>query len=951
MANTNSSSAGSKPLRYYVEHREKNAESYSKAYSDGHSMYRAIARLTIGDPAKYTAIRNAVLLFAMRVRAQPSHILHAQYMGREVAFRQLTGGKELFAYLDSPDSVDANKELCWVIATALKIRVSIYKSISDDGQPTGVIGSIGMNNLQHVTLVARKPRPGDTSVAVQYSALLPDESGKALIEYLQATKRLIDNQSGLPISRQAFSGLKLRQVSWAWKGEYPNTKFTSFNEFRTDSNLSDLDLDDDLKRMDTFVAVVNDPRHIQSALELFQKALLHAPNQQRDVKTSSSVLPGRMLRHCAADAEFVKLPRESVEGKSRAQNNELIADGEVEELCSVLSFAVGIHFSLVINVLHMLEHANKYTVPALETLFSQTIFNKQIVKFWWNLQSDFSVMDNTIAHMYQGTARRPFWYTPYEQDKRLIKPSFRIGSPFLNGVRPARLEFPRGERDCEIHLSGTNDLNMSCPCRLGNIDIAALLNHFCRLHGFYGQAIFKRDWTSHRNRFNYGDLINCTLIPHRLLPLFFHLKDVAGRTEEAKNKFYQSLGGPGLEVDDKALGYVVMDVYALNVVVERFLTQDDPHLVALSLYRYSWYGEYIHGPTMNRPAKQRLSVLEAAGDVPLFEDNPKRFKREAFWKEYGSIRFVDDARIHVMEPSLVATAALAHWQHDERVNVGRAILRDAQRSPPSDDTPGWEVDVYEDPIESQRRLLLEQTKDPLAFWWPPETCAQILPEEYPDPIVRAGTTHIEALIQLLKSPLCRDTSPPPGFGADPGSKQGLQETLGRVPGSGLENAREIFEAYQKKTGSGNALGKLRRVAHTTRTKDDDDPDYEALVREKIDSIPECWGSNKWESAAVVRSQLLKQIQKEEELNNKYGKPSYPDSTDVFDPEGREYRRRVEATAAWNRPVMTGIPRTNEDGTWRSTATEMLKALDKLVPPESPKRAAAWEEVSSKRRRR
>jgi hypothetical protein len=73
-----------------------------------------------------------------------------------------------------------------------------------------------------------------------------------------------------------------------------------------------------------------------------------------------------------------------------------------------------------------------------------------------------------------------------------------------------------------------------------------------------------------------------------------------------------------------------------------------------------------------------------------------------------------------------------------------------------------------------------------------------------------------------------------------------------------------------------------------------------------------------------------------------------DHTDIFDPEGREYRRMVEAAAVWNKPVLNFVPETDPGGEWKSVATETLKELDARGPQEASK-DDGWRFFSGKRK--
>lgn len=76
----------------------------------------------------------------------------------------------------------------------------------------------------------------------------------------------------------------------------------------------------------------------------------------------------------------------------------------------------------------------------------------------------------------------------------------------------------------------------------------------------------------------------------------------------------------------------------------------------------------------------------------------------------------------------------------------------------------------------------------------------------------------------------------------------------------------------------------------------------------------------------VREDLIREINNERDLNDAFVLPTTIDRNDIFDPEGRGYRRRVEATPEWNRPLLPPFPAAEADGRWMSRATEMMDAL-------------------------
>lgn len=227
------------------------------------------------------------------------------------------------------------------------------------------------------------------------------------------------------------SQLQIKRMSWAsdltnerqfWKLNRGDKSLTCFNEYRAGSSTSDLRPGSEIDRMDAFVVTVNDVRDIARALELFHCALEVAPYQRLPVRHGRNLQAGSMLPHCAVDAEFVKMPRPNDRPAYMQPGAEKyhVESGALEELCSVLIVAVGRHFFLVFNILHMMEHPTQQTVTELEKLYREILFNQKIIKLWWNLQSDIMVMDGTIAHLYQGTARQTYTYHAYSLGRTTI---------------------------------------------------------------------------------------------------------------------------------------------------------------------------------------------------------------------------------------------------------------------------------------------------------------------------------------------------------------------------------------------------------------------------------------------------------------------------------------------------------------------------------------------------
>ncbi|EGP85544.1 uncharacterized protein MYCGRDRAFT_94223 [Zymoseptoria tritici IPO323] len=758
--------------RYYVVHDEAIADGITyaqpSAQSDGYTLYRALARMLIGDPTRHGAIVEAVLNFAIR-------------------------------------------EVYWIIAHALGIRIAVYATITPEGELRELLASAGATTRPTYSLLKTTC---DGPIQSRFSGLMPDESGKELIEYLLSTKaEMTDGLSG-----DKFHGLEIKKMVWAWKKRPGGLKVSCFNEHRPKSTMEDLDLDrSPMKRMDVMTIVVNEANQLPAALDIFKKAMELAPGQKRKVLY-----------------------------KDRRGQQALVDSGEVEELCSVVSIAIGRHLCIIFNVLQMMEHPNEQTVPALYQLFSEVIFDARICKLWWNLQSDFTVMNNTIAHLYQGTPREAFSHTSYRGVKYNVTPTWKLQSPFFNGERPEDLSFPSSQKPCDLHAGSTEYVGMSCPCQTGNIDIAALLNHFCRLQG----------------------------------------------------GFYQNLGGPNMQNDDCAMAYNIGDVVGQNLAFEQLMANDDVKLTADCLERYATKDLW----PAPRPFKQMLSKFKETSGIPLYEDNSRLFTTQRFVNEQVSeTKFVVSTL--TSDTSLWNTKYLSPWEHDRRVEVSRSISSPDQGTPVQSTLFRAPTTKEQEGLATRKKKLMTRLTDPRRLWLP-VSCANLIEEEYEGPVVRAGTTQSEALLEFaLSEHVVAGTTPPPGFGAAIGSGEGLPGFLKRRPGTNLPLAKEIYKALSSKRSSiRNTSGAATTMVEGREprvTQSDLTPKQmaEKAVEEIIKTM---WCSREqvddWLLAHYAKQDVQAEIDKEEEINLMHGLPSVVDHGDVFDPEGREYRRMVEGAA-------------------------------------------------------
>jgi len=192
----------------------------------------------------------------------------------------------LFAVLDCPDLVPT-KHVLSVAAHALNVRTKTFKDFTTSGELSPCVTVMGAKGLPALLLLKGKPGEGMTA---RFSTLLPEESGRALVNLLQGERRK-QKQLMLTSSQAEATDKIIRRISWAWKGK--RTEFglagwsiSYHNEYRSDSKVTDLIYNSRLDRFDTFVVTINDPLHIRPALELFQEVLRRAPNQMRKVRSS-----------------------------------------------------------------------------------------------------------------------------------------------------------------------------------------------------------------------------------------------------------------------------------------------------------------------------------------------------------------------------------------------------------------------------------------------------------------------------------------------------------------------------------------------------------------------------------------------------------------------------------------------------------------------------------------
>ena len=242
-------------------------------------------------------------------------------------------------------------------------------------------------------------------------------------------------------------------------------------------------------------------------------------------------------------------------------------------------------------------------------LFAETIFNDQLLKLWFNYQSDIAVLEATIAHMYQGTPRIPqILRNSHSNDEgKWVRYNWKFSSEHLRQERPAKLTFLTHNDDCNMHqkypdnesqsslqLSNADGQRIGCPCYLGNIDISPLLDYISRQLQWRGDSTPNyppppaddddmkpwnwnattgaRYWKANRIYCNYGNFLRWTMGSDPLYPLFERLKSIPDGKPD-KTAWFNTFG-PGMEIDDEKMGYNIGDVVGIALLM-RFLTTTD----------------------------------------------------------------------------------------------------------------------------------------------------------------------------------------------------------------------------------------------------------------------------------------------------------------------------------------------------------------------------------------
>ncbi|PPJ51002.1 hypothetical protein CBER1_07829 [Cercospora berteroae] len=877
----------------------------------GATLYEAIAKRLTGTYETTYLIKRAVLHFAHRVRAQQDHAFHKEYLNREFRY-QRSEGLPLYSGLECPD-LRSNQDIMWVVAFALNISLQVIFESPVHGQAPGTLVATGPTTGRIVTVAQRA---GSGIMRYTYVALLPERSGKGLVKYLFGVQKLSNSAT--------TSVVRIERVNWILAIEEHRPAMTCFNGFRAHQQ-DTIQIQDTLARLDTFQIVVDDPAHIGATLFVMKNALLYHRAHQSWVRVGSDCAPGTLRPYVSADLEMGKVPRSATNGKPPHQIREMMDRGEIEALVSVLTISIGGRLVVHFNILEMMENPTHNTVPALRELFEGLILNPQCLLIWWNLQNDVVALDNTIAHLYQDTTRQPFYSTPYGATQPiLVMPQFHLHSEHFLGSRPDCLMFPTQPTYCDLHLPNLSERGLACPCSTGNVDIGPLLSHACRQHG---RNIELRAWYEARPHVKLEALIDTMLAHDPLAPLFKDLKNAVERSGRSALDFYQSLGQRGMEEDDNVLGYLSGDADVPGRIFELIFASNDAEFIAGRLL--DWENLSNEDQVGAQFVPQRLPRGECVGDIMLDENGPKLpgFHFDPVFPENSWVvnTFKSDtifARNDFLQP----------WEHDTNVKLMRRRLNRLGGTMQVPQKPYYEPpsDEEHNELELRRQKFRLDMTDTSKFWLP-ISCAKLVLGTYHRPIMRTNQTSTESLIEHLQFlATTAKASPPPGFGAPPGCRFGLPGELNRIPGFDLYASRDILLAYRgvhhvKPWVFPPLQQQLMRMG--TRLSPQPMCDVRHFLTEFLTHLASLPIDERRDALNRMRKDWELRIQAELRLRDMEGLPSFVDLCDLLDPEGRTFRRRVERTVVWNRPVLLYTPVERLDGGWISAATLQLNAVN------------------------
>ncbi|KAK4555573.1 hypothetical protein LTR86_007326 [Recurvomyces mirabilis] len=262
----------------------------------------------------------------------------------------------------------------------------------------------------------------------------------------------------------------------------------------------------------------------------------------------------------------------------------------------------------------------------------------------------------------------------------------------------------------------------------------------------------------------------------RLFPLLAFMKDQASTSRKGLTAFYQDLALPDMMRHDAAMAYNIGDVAGQSLIFEQLLACKDKDYIFGRLYAYSgkeeWRGETT--AATDRTLSWR----------PIVSGQPRDISQPAFQLQFLKGRLLEqvsiESALHGQVPIRVVSAkinvmtssCLKPWEHDYRVAAMRNQEGRPRKAPDAPilyelPPPQFMGELY----EKQKKLLHAIGSPTLLFL--PHTIVLPRSHTHVEPIVRAGTMHVEALCDFLHSPDIAGAQAPPGFYAAPGSQVGL----------------------------------------------------------------------------------------------------------------------------------------------------------------------------------
>ncbi|KAK7538738.1 uncharacterized protein J3D65DRAFT_602719 [Phyllosticta citribraziliensis] len=742
---------------------------------DGRAIYRALARQILGDPRNFNYILNEVLHHYLRAWLNPKHPFHKTY---RLYDNQVVN---FYIYLSRPGHSKLPDILARVLTvTSNALRTEIIVRRSNDEEKIGVALS---RHMQCRILEQERHKE------MIYSSLILEDTGQDLINYMSAFKAQ---------SQQ----LDIREIKWWWDSANPRpTTFFSANEFApsTGSNANLVPpivgqtwQDESGNSVfpaifSNFVVSVKTPDQIKPALDLLFKILPLSPGQDipfNNSKSFRSTLKGRILPYVGIDAEF-KLVSDNKDLTEEVLEKMKGDDGpEAENLCTVLSIAVDRHVTFCFYILHMLQNPRQDTVSRLRDLWNRVIFNKGLLKIWFNFQSDISTLDNTIAHLYQSTERKP---CKHPKSEAWLRPRFRLSHPLFQNKRPRNLFFPSESLDCQFHLNAPIEQDkrkMYCPCRHGNLDLEAILAHVRRQLGLRDSA--KREWWTERKWFGYAKLLQHFMQDDWIYPILNHLKDAPNRwaRENAapNGRFYRSLGIPSMEIESDKMGYNIGDVVGIALMFRFLTTTDDRKLLFARLKNVSWNEiPPKYDQTRRTQSTPFDGQTNGARDrrIPLISDNARGWSADLnLWNEEDEDYFLGHTTYETKKgrgPRIMSTTAFIESKDDLALHDNSFMAHEKliearlglDEDPLAKKLLAEEYCEKELSVESQQYVVWRKNYDPCRFGLAEGMTKDFrINDRYRPAIVQSMESHIEDIFWRARASGASKSNIPKGLMVD-----------------------------------------------------------------------------------------------------------------------------------------------------------------------------------------